>query len=261
MSPAASCFCWLCSWLKHTCSKFSWLDLICKGTSMSFWSYDDGSLNIELQNSIETSNKFCRAASIVASICAWRKFGVGCPLGRKGLGHAGDQEPDESHSSVSSSLWDIRIRLFLREKKKCVICFGIVCRMIECGSSKYFLDTLHPIKTSKYIFHFNAFPMDVTHWGSRCIWASCAFLWMLCYWNHAISPNTLISFFPKKNRILKTKCKTTVRHFSSQPPGVFFYWRTIYERHFITLETVKKVNGLTKPQTFSTKANFNKMLS
>lgn len=101
------------AWLKHTCSKFSGLDLICKGTSMSLWSYDDGSLNIELQDSIETSNKFCRAAGTVASIiCAWRKFGVGCPLGRKGLGHVGHQELHGSHSSVSSSLWGIRNRLF-----------------------------------------------------------------------------------------------------------------------------------------------------
>lgn len=120
------------AWLKHTCSKFSGLDLICKGTSMSLWSYDDGSLNIELQDSIETSNKFCRAAGTVASIiCAWRKFGVGCPLGRKGLGHVGHQELHGSHSSVRSSLWGIRIRLlFLREKKICDLFWNTVCRMI-----------------------------------------------------------------------------------------------------------------------------------
>lgn len=77
-----------------------------------------------------------------------------------------------------------------------------------------------------------------------------------------LSANTLISSFAKKkNAIVKnknTKCKSTVWHFSSQPPGVFIDPALMSK--ISLLETVKKtVNRLTEPPTFSTKANYNKI--
>lgn len=215
-------------------------------------------LNIELQDSIETSNKFCRAAGTVASIiCARRKFGVACPLGRKGLGHVGDQEPNGSHSSVRSSLCGIRIRLFLREKN--VIRFGIHSvewYNVEAANAFWThciqLKHLHILSISMHsLWMLHTEALDVYEPPVRSYECRLTEIVLYLHFNF---------FLYKKNPILKTKFKTTVRHFSSQPPGVF-YWRTIYERNFISLETVKKVNGLTKPPTFSTKVNFNKMLS